>query len=105
MTKVLIPILGKEVAPRFDLALEVFIVEFDSKWKVISSKNVILPESSGEEMCSLILKENVDIVLTNGIEDEYYNYLKWKKVKVIDNVMDNIENALAFLIREERRYE
>lgn len=103
ITKVLIPLYKKEVAPRFDLALEAFIVEFDANWHVLSSKSVILSEASGEEMCKLALAERVDIVLTNGIEDEYYNYLQWKKIKVLDKVMESVEDALTFLVKKEQK--
>ena len=84
--KVLIPLYNKEVAPRFDLASEVLIVSMDKKEKS-REKIVVLPQVSAEKLCHLILTENIQVVICGGIEDEYYQYLTWKKVTVLDSVI------------------
>jgi len=83
---VLIPLYGKEVAPRFDLAPEALIVSLDEKGNQ-RERIVMLPQASAEKLCHLILTENVDTVICGGIEDEYYQYLIWKKVNVLDSVI------------------
>lgn len=95
--KVLIPIYKNEIAPRFDLALEALIVTFGDDGSSIEEKVVVLPHASAEEMCNLILTEKVDTVICGGIEEEYYQYLLWKKIKVFDFVIGPYEIALKRL--------
>jgi len=91
--KTLITILKNDVAPRFDLASEVVIAVLD-QGKVQTRKNLILPAVGAEELCHLILSESVELVICGGIENEYYDYLNWKKVQVIDSVIGPVERAL-----------
>jgi len=86
-TKVLIPLLGDDVAPRFDLAPEAVIAVVGPDGLIGEERTIILSEASAEALCHLILTEKVDTVVCCGIEDEYYQYLIWKKVKVFDSVM------------------
>ena len=85
--KILIPLYGDQVAPRFDLATEVHISSITGDGRPIEEKIVVLPRASAEQLCHLILTEKIDTVICGGIEDEYYKYLKWKKVKVLDSVI------------------
>jgi predicted Fe-Mo cluster-binding NifX family protein len=87
MVKVLIPLLGDDVAPRFDLAPEALIAVFRPNRGLIEERTIILPEASAEALCHLILTEKVDMVVCCAIEEEYYQYLVWKKLKIIDSVM------------------
>jgi len=87
MVKVLIPLLGDDVAPRFDLAPEVLIAVFRPNRGLVEERTIILPEASAEALCHLILTEKVDMVVCCGIEEEYYQYLIWKKLKVVESVM------------------
>ncbi|GAB6057434.1 NifB/NifX family molybdenum-iron cluster-binding protein [Desulfonatronum parangueonense] len=87
---VLVVVHEGEVAPRFDHVLEAVLATEDEDAK----HNLIMPQSSAEELCHLILKENVQEVVCGGIEDEYYQYLTWKKVKVLDNVIGPVDWAL-----------
>lgn len=93
--KILIPISGNDVAPRFDMAPEVLIVTTDDAGNVAATRTMVLPQASSDDLCSLILTENIECVVCNGIEEEYFRFLTWKKIKVIDSVMDTAENALA----------
>jgi hypothetical protein len=85
--KVLITIHADHVAPRFDLATEVLIVSVGSDGNLEDQRTIVLPQSSPEDLCNLILAENVGYVFCGGIEEEYYQYLIWKKVNVIDSMM------------------
>lgn len=87
MIKVLIPLFGDDVAPRFDLAPEALIAAFRPDRGLIEERTIILPEASAEALCHLILTEKVDMVVCCGIEEEYYQYLVWKKLKIIESVM------------------
>ncbi|WP_045222325.1 hypothetical protein [Desulfonatronum thioautotrophicum] len=78
------------VAPRFDLALEAVLATEDD----VTKQNLILPQSSAEELCHLVMKESVQEVVCGGIEDEFFQYLTWKKVRVLDNVIGPVDWAL-----------
>jgi predicted Fe-Mo cluster-binding NifX family protein len=92
--KTLIPIHGDEVAPRFDLATEVLIAADDETGKKREEKVVVMSQPSSEQLCHLVLTEGVDAVICNGIEEEYYQYLKWKRIRVIDSVIGPWKSAL-----------
>jgi predicted Fe-Mo cluster-binding NifX family protein len=85
--KFLIPIIYKEVAPRFDLATEVLVSRSEQGLPVGEPRIILLPGASGEDLCSLIIKEGVSIVICGAIEEIYHQYLCWKKIKVIDGVI------------------
>lgn len=86
-TKVLICLHGNEVSPRFDLTREVLIAVIDMDAVIREEKEVVLPQASVEMLCHMILTESIQIVICGGIEEEYYQYLKWKNVKVLDSVI------------------
>lgn len=85
---------GNDVAPRFDLATEVLIVSIGADDVVEDERTVVLPHASAEDLCHLILTENIGVVICGGIEEEYYRYLKWKKVTVLDSVMGPFDRVL-----------
>ena len=86
-TKILITILENDVAPRFDLTTEVLMATLGESGQVLDEKTIVLPRASSEDLCYMILAENVGVVVCGGIEDEFFQYLAWKKVKVIDSVI------------------
>jgi len=92
--KVLITLFENDVAPRFDLATEVLIFSSAENTSVEQSKTIVLAHASAEDLCQLILNEEVDAVICGGIEEEFMDYLTWKKVKVLDSVMGPWEEAL-----------
>ena len=92
--KILIPLYGNDVAPRFDLCTEVLIIVGDENHKNRQEKIVVLSQASAEQLCHLILTEDVNVVICSGIEEQYYQYLAWKKVQVIDSVIGPRETVL-----------
>ncbi|MDD2219632.1 MAG: NifB/NifX family molybdenum-iron cluster-binding protein [Desulfoplanes sp.] len=102
--KILVPISGLEVAPRFDMAPEVLIATTDENKVIVSTRTMVLPQASADDLCSLILTEHIDIVACNGIEEEYYRFLTWKKITIIDAIMDTAENALALACSENTQH-
>jgi predicted Fe-Mo cluster-binding NifX family protein len=84
--KILIPVYLDEVAPRFDLATEALIVTLSRNRRVEEERSVLLPQVSSEKLCHLILTENIHTVICGAIEDEYYQFLKWKKISIYDSV-------------------
>ena len=93
-TKVLICLYGNEVTPRFDLATEVLIAFIGDDGKVQGKKVVVLPKASAETICHMVLTESIQVVICGGIEEEYYQYLTWKRVKVLDSVIGDSGEAL-----------
>ncbi len=87
INKILIPIFGNDVSPRFDLSAEVYITTLDDNYQVHDERIVVLPHISAEQLCHLILTENVNVVICGGIEEEYYQYLSWKRITVYDSVV------------------
>lgn len=85
--KVVIPLNGEEVAPRFDLAAEVWIGRLNAEGGLDEERIVVLPQASAEALCHLIVSERAKTVICGGIEELYYDYLVWKKVAVIDSVV------------------
>jgi len=81
------------VAPRFDLATEVLIAAV-AKGEVREEKTMVLPQASAEKLCHMLLTEEVQAVICGAIEQEYYEYLTWKRVDVIDSVVGCYEAVL-----------
>ena len=96
--KILLTLLEDQIAPRFDLTTKVLIAESEDGLLSGKFKTFILPGPSADELCSLILKENTNIVVCGGIEDTHYQYLLWKKISVIDRVIASSEIALKQIL-------
>lgn len=94
MKRILIPLRGDEIAPRFDLAPEVVIAALEDNGTIVEQRLLVMAQPSQEALCELILREKVDIVVCCGIEEEFYQYLTWKKVRVIDSVVGSCEKIL-----------
>jgi len=96
--KILIPLYESDVAPRFDLATEVLIVSGVGKsgsGEKGDKRMVVLPSASADQLCHLIITEGVQTVICGGIEEDYYQYLVWKRIEVIDSVIGSSEAALT----------
>lgn len=98
MKKVLVTLYGNEVCPRFDHTAEVWIGTY-FKAELVEERTVVLPAQSAEDVCHTIVAENISMVVCGAIEEEFYEYLKWKRVAVCDfvagtltDVRDAIEN-------------
>ena len=98
MQKLLIPIQGDFVAPRFDLATEVLVARHERGKIVGEPKSIIMERASDEGLCQMILEENITEVVCGGIEELHYNFLTWKKVTVIDGVISGWQKALELAV-------
>ena len=101
MGKLLIPIQGDYVAPRFDLAAEVVIARHTNGELTEEVKTIIMEKPSDEELCQMIVEEHVTEVVCGGIEELHYNFLSWKKVKIVDRVIADWETALQKSLKGE----
>lgn len=101
--KILITIQGDDVAPRFDLTREALIARAEGGKLIQDPRIILLPGTSGEELCGHIIKENMSHVVCGGIEDVHFQYLSWKKIKVIDGVIGPYQEALDALLHNRLR--
>ncbi|MFZ2446145.1 MAG: NifB/NifX family molybdenum-iron cluster-binding protein [Syntrophobacteraceae bacterium] len=95
MKKVLLALDGNDIAPRFDLAPEVLILSVGPDSKSAEEKTVVLPRPSAEILCHIATAENIETVICGGIEEEYLQYLGWKKIEVLHSVIGPAETALT----------
>lgn len=84
--KITITVHQDYIAPRFDLTTEVLIILI-SNHVVEEKKSIVLTRSSADELCHLLLTENINTLICGGIEEEYYQFLKWKNIKIFDSVV------------------
>ena len=92
--KILITIHLNSIAQRFDLSAEVLIANHDGNRITDEPRTIIMSRPSAEELCNLIIKENVEVVICGGIEERHYKFLTWKKIKVLDSVLGDYWQAL-----------
>ncbi|MBU1195909.1 MAG: hypothetical protein KKE62_16210 [Proteobacteria bacterium] len=92
--KIIIPLFHEEVAPRFDLASEVLVILLSKGNVIEEKKTIVLPRPSADELCHLLLSENVNTLICGAIEEEYYQFLKWKKINIYDSIAGNWALAL-----------
>ncbi len=92
--KIFIPLSEEEVAPRFDLAAEVLLAELGEDGRILQEKVLILPEPSSERLCHMVMTERAHTVICGGIEEEVFDYLTWKGIVVIDDVIGMASRVL-----------
>lgn len=99
-----------EIAPRFDMTAEVLITPValpDTASRTGTNaperRHLVLAHVSSEELCDVITRAGVSVVVCGGIEEDYYHYLRWKRIDVISDVMGPLEEVLARLAAGELR--
>jgi predicted Fe-Mo cluster-binding NifX family protein len=92
--KILITIQDNFVAPRFDLTSEVLIALCENQEVLGIPRTILMTRPSSEELCSLIIKEGINVVICGGIEESHLQYLAWKKIQVTDSVIGTYSEAL-----------
>ena len=91
--KIMIPLHNDEVAPRFDLATDVLLAKLRSDGE-ISERIIVLPQASADDLCALATSDHTNSVVCGGIDDEHYQYLKWKGIEVYDDVIGPIAEVV-----------
>ncbi len=92
--KVLVTVDGANIAPRFDLATEVRVYALTHGKISGQPRSILLPSPSADELCSLVLKENIDVLICGGVTEEHFQFLCWKNVKVHDRVIGLCSEAV-----------
>lgn len=96
--KILVTVNKALISPRFDLTIETLIASCEANRLIAPYRTLLLTRPSAEELCSLIMKENIDIVICGGIEEKHLKYLTWKKVQVIHSVIGHYSEALNMVV-------
>lgn len=94
MRKMLIPIQGDFIAPRFDLASEIMIARFQNDRIEEKPRTIILDHPSDEKLCQMAVEEHITDLICGGIEELHYNFLVWKKISVVDGVIGDWKTAV-----------
>lgn len=92
--KILITMHDNNVAARFDLTSEVLIALCENQQVLGTPRTILMTRPSAEELCSLIIKEGINVVICGGIEESHLQYLSWKKLQVVDSVIGPYSEAL-----------
>ncbi len=92
--KILITAQGDFVAQRFDLTAEAVIATVENGHLLGKPRTIIMDRSSPEDLCNMIMEENIAMVVCGGIEDRHYQFLTWKKIRVIDSVVGDHQSVL-----------
>ncbi len=92
--KILITAQGDFVAQRFDLTAEAVIATVENGDLLGKPRTIIMDRSSPEDLCNMIMEENIAMVVCGGIEDRHYQFLTWKKIRVIDFVVGDHQSVL-----------
>lgn len=92
--KILITTQRDFVAQRFDLAAEVVIATVENGKLAGKPRAIIMDRPSPEDLCNMIMEEDIAKVICGGIEDRHYQFLIWKKIEVIDYVIGDYESVL-----------
>jgi predicted Fe-Mo cluster-binding NifX family protein len=92
--KILITAQGDFVAQRFDLTAEVVLATVENGELIGKPRTIIMDRPSPEDLSNMIMEENISVVICGGIEDRHYQFLTWKKIRVIDYVIGDHETVL-----------
>lgn len=98
--KILVTLYRDEVAPRFDLTSEVLLVTVNAEGREAKRQELVLAHSSADDLCDLILDREVSVVITGGMEEEHYHYLRWKRLAVVDGIAGPAEEALRLYLED-----
>ena len=98
MRKLLIPIQGDVVAPRFDLATEILFAHFTDGQLIGEPKIMIMERPSEESLCQMAVEENITDFVCGGIEEVHYKFLVWKKVRALDRVIGQWRKVMEKVI-------
>lgn len=101
MRKLLIPIQGDYVAPRFDLATEILILRFEKGRMDGDLRTIIMERPSDEALCQMVVEENITDLVCGGIDEVHYNFLVWKKVNTMDAVIGGWRQAVDKVVNGE----
>ncbi|MDL2290740.1 dinitrogenase iron-molybdenum cofactor biosynthesis protein [Desulfovibrio sp. OttesenSCG-928-F20] len=87
-----------EISPRFDMTAEVLVVCLDAG-AAEEARHLVLAHVSSEELCDVITRAGVSTVVCGAIEEDYFHYLRWKRIEVVCDIMGPYDAVLEKLRR------
>ena len=99
--KILLTAQGDYIAQRFDLAAEAVIATADNGVLSGRPRTIIMDRPSPENLSNMVMEENIAVVICGGIEERHYQFLQWKKIRVIDYIIGEHSVALERFLRGE----
>ena len=96
--KILVTVQDHSIAPRLDQKNKVLTAPGEDGSLQGVLRTIILPHRSAEELSDLIVKEGIDCLVCGGIEDSFYRFFKWKKIRVYDSVIGTHAEALQLAL-------
>ena len=100
INKVAIPVLGKDVAPCFEVAGEFLITNIKDSKKI--SENISYCRGcEGHCRIKFLRKNNVNILICNGIKLFYRDLLNALGVIVIPNVSETVNTAMRLFLSDQ----
>ena len=85
--KILVTVENEAVAGRFDMVSETVVALYSRGELQGKPKIFLVSQPSAEELCRLIMKEEVGVLICGGIEERHQKFLTWKGVQVLDAVI------------------
>jgi predicted Fe-Mo cluster-binding NifX family protein len=86
--------LDERVAPRFDQTDELLLAEVGPTGEIIKEKTVTTGTTGKKELCLLLKRLEIDVLICGGIKDASRDSLNSSGIRVIDNVIGGSKEAV-----------
>lgn len=101
MNRILLTVTDEDIAARIDRCVEVVIAEPDENGEPREVETLVMAEPSAEDICWIAISEKAQAVVCCGIDEEHYQFLRWKNIAVIDGVIGPWREAARLCFRDE----
>lgn len=96
-------VLHGRIAPRFDQSQGIEVVAFDTQGGVISREHYGTSHLERLEICRFVGSLGVKALVCGGLMDSCERFFHERDIRVIDNVIGDLELAIACFARAELR--
>lgn len=94
-------VLHGRIAPRFDQSQGIEVVAFDGQSRVTSSEHYGTSHLQRLEICRFVGSLGVEVLVCGGLMDSCERFFHERGIRVIDNVIGDLELAIASFARAE----
>lgn len=94
-------VLHGRIAPRFDQPQGVEVVVFDEQRGVGSRENYGTSHMQRLEICRFVASLGVEVLVCGGLMDSCERFFHERGIRIIDNVIGDLELAIASFARAE----
>lgn len=96
-------VLHNRIAPRFDQSQGVELIDFTGEGRVSSREHCGTSHLQRLELCKTFAALGVEVVICGGLMDTCERFFHEHGIKVIDNVIGDLELAIDCFARAELR--